>query len=83
MENLSQEHIDYIKSFRLWLDSHNLNLSELTNDLDNSLKQIEIEKQHIDILKKRIENNLNYKNSSEKVFVNWCEENGINPKIEL
>lgn len=83
MENLTEENKDYIKSFRLWIKSQELNLEEVENEYHHSLKRLELERKQAELFKKRIDNNIAYKKSCVNAYEDWCNQNGIDPNIEL
>lgn len=83
MEQLTEEQKDYIRSFRLWLESQKLNLEEVENELNHSLKRLELERKQADLFKLRIENNVKYTESCYESYVEWCKDNNIDPDIQL
>lgn len=83
MEEITQEQKDYIRSFRLWVESQKLNLEEVENELEHSLRRLDLERKQADLFKLRIDNNIAYTDSCIKSFTDWCDENGIDKDVEI
>lgn len=80
---LTEQEKDYIKSQRVWFKGQKLNLEENKNELAFCLKRIDLEQRQSDVYNERIDNNINYTESSVKVYEDWCKENNIDPDIIL
>lgn len=73
----------YIETHRAWVKSTRLNAVEHELNMLHNQKLISLYTEQMNLDKRQMELSINYVESGEVAFLEWCKNNNIDPNVEL
>ncbi len=80
---MTEQDKTYIKTHRSWVKATTLNCNEHYMNISHNNDKISLLTRQLELDKEQLLTNSKYLEQGEVAFQEWCENNGVDPNVEL